>query len=457
MADTVNSEMTTWPMNHAIRSPQYKNDATEFPNDDSTNILHSSYLTGKHLGHRPGLDHGLQLASSLQHGLTLDGYSDDLNVDREEHVYESIIRWFEHEQNEREVHLPEIFAKCIRFPLMEDTFIEKIPPQFAQAITKSYGEKGLSNTNGCTQRLGMTASEMIICFDAAHKHSGKKQTVPCLDIVTGRVFKLCKPPNDLREVGILVSPDNDIYIAGGYRPSSTSRNLNQETSVPKQEVYGEKIKAVSTVCQALRLSLMASSSEDTHTVITIHRQASDTPLGARTQRSRYLQLALAGRTGLELAPRSPSFPLSTLGLRTAPGVVAARLAEPVSVFAARSGPGSGAAGTRRRSRRLHLLAAAAPEPCRLAHGDAAQRAGSLWHPGGGSRPRGAPPRTQDGDRSKTEDYRNSTLPDHLDFLRKHTCLTEFNPQYYQKMSSSFDIPSLEKAFWPLVVDQAFNM
>lgn len=41
--------------------------------------------------------------------------------------------------------------------------------------------------------------------------------------------------------------------------------------MPKQEVYGEKIKAVSTVCQALRLSLMASSSEDTHTVITIHR------------------------------------------------------------------------------------------------------------------------------------------------------------------------------------------
>ncbi|XP_005860863.1 PREDICTED: kelch repeat and BTB domain-containing protein 8 isoform X3 [Myotis brandtii] len=154
--------------------------------------------------------------------------SDDLNVDREEHVYESIVRWFEYEQNEREVHLPEIFAKCIRFPLMEDTFIEKIPPQFAQAIAKSYVEKGPSNTNGCTQRLGMTASEMIICFDAAHKHSGKKQTVPCLDIVTGRVFKLCKPPNDLREVGILISPDNDIYIAGGYRPSSSEVSIDHK-------------------------------------------------------------------------------------------------------------------------------------------------------------------------------------------------------------------------------------
>lgn len=154
--------------------------------------------------------------------------SDDLNVDREEHVYESIVRWFEHEQTERKVHLPEIFAKCIRFPLMEDTFIEKIPPQFAQAISKTCVERGPSNTNGCTQRLGMTASEMIICFDAAHKHSGKKQTVPCLDVVTGRVFKLCKPPNDLREVGILVSPDNDIYIAGGYRPSSSEVSIDHK-------------------------------------------------------------------------------------------------------------------------------------------------------------------------------------------------------------------------------------
>ncbi|KAK7820686.1 hypothetical protein U0070_026230, partial [Myodes glareolus] len=49
-----------------------------------------------------------------------------------------IVRWCEHEQNEREVHLPEIFAKCIRFSLMEDKFIEKIPPQFAQAILQEF-------------------------------------------------------------------------------------------------------------------------------------------------------------------------------------------------------------------------------------------------------------------------------------------------------------------------------
>ncbi|XP_029456912.1 kelch repeat and BTB domain-containing protein 8 isoform X2 [Rhinatrema bivittatum] len=147
--------------------------------------------------------------------------SDDLNVDREEYVYDGIVRWFEYDRKEREMHLPEIFAKCIRMPLMDESFLEKIPPAFAQAMDKNCVQKGKNSANGCTQRLGMTASEMIICFEAAHKHSGKKQTVPCLDIVTGRVFKLCKPPNDLREVGILVTPDNDIYIAGGCRPSNS--------------------------------------------------------------------------------------------------------------------------------------------------------------------------------------------------------------------------------------------
>lgn len=43
----------------------------------------------------------------------------------------------------------------------------------------------------------------------------------CLDIVIGRVFKLCKLLNDLREVGIFVLLDNDIYIVGGYRLSSS--------------------------------------------------------------------------------------------------------------------------------------------------------------------------------------------------------------------------------------------
>lgn len=153
--------------------------------------------------------------------------SDDLNVEKEEHVYDSIIHWLENDREKREMHLSEVFAKCIRLPLLEEAFLKKIPPNFAQALAMDWMDKGKSSgTNGCTQRLGMTASEMVMCFDAAHKHSGKKQTVPCLDTVTGKVFKLCKPPNDLREVGILVSSENDIYIAGGYRPSNSEVSID---------------------------------------------------------------------------------------------------------------------------------------------------------------------------------------------------------------------------------------
>ncbi|XP_041047397.1 kelch repeat and BTB domain-containing protein 8 isoform X2 [Carcharodon carcharias] len=155
--------------------------------------------------------------------------SDDLNVEKEECVYESIIQWLEHSRDKREPHLADIFAKCIRVPLMEKTFLQKIPCTFAQAMARNSSEdRNNEGADGCRPRLGMTASQMIICFEAANKHSGKKQTVPCLDTVTGEVFKLCKPPNDLREVGILVSPDNDIYIAGGYRPSNSDVSIDHK-------------------------------------------------------------------------------------------------------------------------------------------------------------------------------------------------------------------------------------
>ncbi|KAL4655927.1 kelch repeat and BTB domain-containing protein 8-like [Arapaima gigas] len=147
--------------------------------------------------------------------------SDDLNVEKEDYVYDSIIHWLEHDRRGREPNLIQVLTTCVRLPLLDETFMKKIPPSFVQAMAKDWLEKSKYNGGTCPQRLGMTASEMVICFDAAHKHSGKKQTVPCLDTTTGKVFKLCKPPNDLREVGILVTPENDIYIAGGYRPSNS--------------------------------------------------------------------------------------------------------------------------------------------------------------------------------------------------------------------------------------------
>ncbi|XP_061076720.1 kelch repeat and BTB domain-containing protein 8 [Conger conger] len=155
--------------------------------------------------------------------------SDDLNVEKEEHVYESIVRWLEHDRARREAHLPEVFGTCVRLPLLEEAFLKNIPPALGCDLVKDWTDKGKANgTNGCPQRLGMTASEMVICFDAAHKHSGKKQTVPCLDTAAGKVFKLCKPPNDLREVGILVTSENDIYIAGGYRPSNSEVSIDHK-------------------------------------------------------------------------------------------------------------------------------------------------------------------------------------------------------------------------------------
>ncbi|XP_027011649.1 kelch repeat and BTB domain-containing protein 8 isoform X2 [Tachysurus fulvidraco] len=169
--------------------------------------------------------------------------SDDLNVEKEEHVYEGIVRWLEHDPVRRQPFLADVFAKCIRLPLLDEAFVSRIPAPFALALPMDLTEKSRANgANGCPQRLGMTASEMVICFDAAHKHSTKKQTVPCLDTATGKVYKLCKPPNDLREVGILVTPENDIFIAGGYRPGSSETCIDHraESDVWQYEHAGNR-------------------------------------------------------------------------------------------------------------------------------------------------------------------------------------------------------------------------
>ncbi|KAM8930782.1 kelch repeat and BTB domain-containing protein 8 [Pelodytes ibericus] len=150
--------------------------------------------------------------------------SDNLDIDKEEYVYDSIIYWFQHDPAGREAYLSEIFAKCVRMALLEEAFVKRIPPMFARALPRV----GYFGASDCIQRLGMTSSEMILCFESATKHSGKKQAVVCLDISNGKIYLLTKPPGDVREVGITVTPDNEIFIAGGYKPSNNDVSIDHK-------------------------------------------------------------------------------------------------------------------------------------------------------------------------------------------------------------------------------------
>ncbi|XP_061407712.1 kelch repeat and BTB domain-containing protein 8 isoform X1 [Lethenteron reissneri] len=148
--------------------------------------------------------------------------SDDLNVEREEQVYESVVAWAGRDPG-RLSELPGVFARCLRLSLMDAEYVRALPAALSRALCPD-GAAASADANAEAQasrpRLGMTATEMVICFEAAHKHSARKRMVICLDPVTHDVYRLSRLPGDLREAGLLVTPDNDLLVAGGYRPGS---------------------------------------------------------------------------------------------------------------------------------------------------------------------------------------------------------------------------------------------
>uniref|UniRef100_A0A8C5W6Q8 Kelch repeat and BTB domain-containing protein 2 n=1 Tax=Leptobrachium leishanense TaxID=445787 RepID=A0A8C5W6Q8_9ANUR len=66
-------------------------------------------------------------------------------------------------------------------------------------------------------RLGMAKEEMIIIVEAASKNSSSSSSI-CYSPQAEKVSKLSNPPAELHKVGTVVTPDNDIFIAGGQVP-----------------------------------------------------------------------------------------------------------------------------------------------------------------------------------------------------------------------------------------------
>uniref|UniRef100_UPI00358FAF81 kelch repeat and BTB domain-containing protein 8 isoform X2 n=1 Tax=Myxine glutinosa TaxID=7769 RepID=UPI00358FAF81 len=155
--------------------------------------------------------------------------SDDLNVEKEELVYESITAWLQHDRPAREGELEEIMTSCLRLSLLEKSYIQSLPEGSIPNVEFVEGIGDVDTGSEIHQskpRLGMMATEMVICFQAAHKHTGKKRTLVCLEPISGEMFRLCKLPGDLRDVGIAVTPENEIYVAGGYRPGASEASVD---------------------------------------------------------------------------------------------------------------------------------------------------------------------------------------------------------------------------------------
>uniref|UniRef100_A0A8C5QHQ4 Ro60, Y RNA binding protein n=1 Tax=Leptobrachium leishanense TaxID=445787 RepID=A0A8C5QHQ4_9ANUR len=78
-------------------------------------------------------------------------------------------------------------------------------------------------------RLGMTKGEMTIIVEAASENSSSSSSI-CYSPHAEKVYKFNNLPAVLHKVGTVVTPDNDIFIAGGQVPLKNPKSNHSKPS-----------------------------------------------------------------------------------------------------------------------------------------------------------------------------------------------------------------------------------
>ncbi|XP_023681009.1 kelch repeat and BTB domain-containing protein 2-like isoform X1 [Paramormyrops kingsleyae] len=165
----------------------------------------------------------------LSHELLLDVLSsDNLNVEKEETVREAAMLWLEHDMESRSQHLSSVLSQ-IRIDALSEVaqraWFQGLPPNDKSVVVQGLYK---SMPKFFKPRLGMTKEEMLIFVEAATESpsdgpaGGPAHATICYSLQAEKVYKLSSLPGDLQKVGTLVTPDNDIFIAGGQVPLKTS-------------------------------------------------------------------------------------------------------------------------------------------------------------------------------------------------------------------------------------------
>lgn len=166
----------------------------------------------------------------LSHELLIDILSsDNLNVEKEETVREAAMLWLEYNMEARSQHLSSVLSQIRIDALSEVTqraWFQGLPPNDKSVVVQGLYK---SMPKFFKPRLGMTKEEMLIFMETLPETPGvalvmmsMTPTVVCYSPQAEKVYKLCSPPGDLQKVGTVVTPDNDIFIAGGQIPLNNS-------------------------------------------------------------------------------------------------------------------------------------------------------------------------------------------------------------------------------------------
>ncbi|XP_078544372.1 kelch repeat and BTB domain-containing protein 2 [Lissotriton helveticus] len=169
----------------------------------------------------------MQLSSDLLIDLVS---SDNLNVEKEETVREAAMSWLEYNTVSRSQYLSTVLSH-IRIDALSEViqreWFQGLPPNDKSVVVQGLYK---SMPRFFKPRLGMTKEEMIIFIEAAAENSGGYYSSVCYSPQAEKVYKLCNPPADLHKVGTLVTPDNDIYIAGGQVPLKNAKSNHSKAS-----------------------------------------------------------------------------------------------------------------------------------------------------------------------------------------------------------------------------------
>ncbi|XP_051910628.1 kelch repeat and BTB domain-containing protein 2 [Hippocampus zosterae] len=158
----------------------------------------------------------------LSHELLLDVLSsDNLNVEKEETVREAAMLWLEYNMEARSQHLSSVLSQIRIDALSEVTqraWFRGLPPNDKSVVVQGLYK---SMPKFFKPRLGMTKEEMLIFVEALSEMPVMNVMMPlvpamvCYSPQAEKVYKLRNPPRNLQKVGTLVTPDNDVFIAGG--------------------------------------------------------------------------------------------------------------------------------------------------------------------------------------------------------------------------------------------------
>lgn len=175
----------------------------------------------------------------LSHELLVDVLSsDNLNVEKEETVREAAMLWLEYNMEARSQHLSSVLSQIRIDALSEVTqraWFQGLPPNDKSVVVQGLYK---SMPKFFKPRLGMTKEEMLIFMETLPETQGELYvmaisrpiTIVCYSPQAEKVYKLSNPPGDLQKFGTLVTPDNDVFIAGGQIPFTNSISNHSKSS-----------------------------------------------------------------------------------------------------------------------------------------------------------------------------------------------------------------------------------